>query len=80
MKETVAYIELPEHEYVHVTTTGFEGQAKFSREDNKTGKLVIESHAGDFEPSHWNFIKGVEPGVYRRDELNVELLPNMEVA
>jgi hypothetical protein len=82
MIEKIAYLEQADHQYIHVASTdkSLPGHASFSREENHTGELIIASHSGGFKPVLWNFVaKDIEPGVYKKSDIDVNLLPNQKI-
>jgi hypothetical protein len=68
--EKAAYKEHIDHEYVHIVT--IDGwSAKFSDEESKTGKLIVNSTFESFEPALWGFIKtDMADGVYHKSAID----------
>ena len=69
--EKVAYLELAEHKYVHIT------DKCLWENDRAVGPLSIEVSGQIFEPAMWNFAPAeLENGVHLLEDLEIELHPN----
>ncbi|WP_269519479.1 hypothetical protein [Alteromonas sp. BMJM2] len=66
--ETVAYIELVGHKYVHVLTL-VDGNHRYSDEQRKVGQLSLLLDGEWVVPAKWNFVPDhLEDGAYLPDK------------